>query len=178
MHEAANGIDNSKVEPRNSKNSSISITETLPYNYIDEEKLKEIIFRQTEEVCRELRSKKLYTKTVTIIFKNSNFISYSAQNSFDNPTSNTKEILKKAYEVFENNYKKDEIRLIGVKLSNLTNNKNKQVTLFDNEEEIEKREDSIQETIDSINNRFGKSVIKPASLKLIGESKSKNSYKE
>ena len=32
-------------------------------------------------------------------------------------------------------------------------------------------------TIDEINNRFGKSLIKPASLKIIGESRSKNSYK-
>ena len=169
LHEAANGIDYSKVEVKRSKNQSISISETLPYNYKDPEKLKEIIFRQTEEVTRQLRSKKMYAKTVSIIFKNSNFISYSAQSSLDNPTNNTKEILKLAYEVFDYNYKGDDIRLLGVRLSSLTTNKNEQVSIFNMEDNNE--EDSIQNTIDNINERFGKSVIKPASLKVVGEVK-------
>jgi len=171
LHEASNGIDDSKVETRSSKNQSISISETLPHNYNDRDKLKEIIFRQTEEVTRQLRSRKLYTKTISIIFKNSNFISYSAQTSLDNPTNNTKEILKKAYEVFESNYKDDDIRLLGVRISNLTNNKNEQVSIFNIEDN--KEDDSIQNTIDNINEKFGKSVIKPASLKVVGETRRK-----
>ena len=169
LHEASNGIDNSKVETKSSKNQSISISETLPHNYNDRDKLKEIIFRQTEEVTRQLRSRKLYTKTIGIIFKNDNFISYSAQYSLDNPTNNTKEVLKIAYEVFDSNYKEDPIRLIGVRLANLTNNKTEQVSIFNIEEG--KEEDSIQNTIDNINNKFGNSVIKPASLKVVGESR-------
>ena len=169
LHDASLGIDNSKVETRSSKNQSISISETLPHNYNDRDKLKEIIFRQTEEVTRQLRSKKMYTKTICITFKNDSFISYSAQISLDNPTNNTKEILKTAYEVFDSNYKDDSIRLIGVRLSNLTNNKNEQVSIFNIDEE-NNEEDSIQKTIDNINNKFGKSVIKPASLKVVGES--------
>ena len=172
LHDAANGIDYSKVEVKQSKNQSISISETLPFNYKDPDKLKEIIFRQTEEVTRQLRSRKMYTKTVSIIFKNSNFISYSAQSSLENPTNNTKEILKIAYEVFDSNYKGDDIRLLGVRLSNLTTNKNKQVSIFNIDEE-NKEEDSIQNTIDNINEKFGKSVIKPASLKIVGESRRK-----
>ena len=111
----------------------------------------------------------MYTKTICITFKNDSFISYSAQISLDNPTNNTKEILKTAYEVFDSNYKDDSIRLIGVRLSNLTNNKNEQVSIFNIDEE-NNEEDSIQKTIDNINNKFGKSVIKPASLKVVGES--------
>ena len=172
LHEAAMGKDESRVEIRTSKNQSISLTETLLYDYTDKDKLKEIIFRQTEEVTRELRSKKLYTKTISIIFKNSDFTNYSAQNSFDNSTNNTKEILKMAYKVFEEAYKEDPIRLIGVRLSNLTETKEEQITLF-NMESQEEKDDTIQKTIDDINNKFGSSIIKPASLKLIGESKTK-----
>ena len=166
LYNASRGLDDDKVEVKTSKNQSISVTETLPYNLTDPDKLKEILFRQTEEITRELRSKKLFTKTVAVIFKNSNFISYSAQATLDKPTNNTKEILKKIYEVFDNNYKEDEIRLIGARLANLTNTKEEQISLFD-QEENEEKEDSIQKTIDNINNKFGKSLIKPASLKLI-----------
>lgn len=176
LYNACRGIDTSLVEQTHSKNQSISVTETLLHDYTDKDKLKEVIFRQTEEVTRELRSKNLYTKTVAVIFKNSNFISYSAQSSFNKPTDNTKEILKKLYNVFDENYKEDEIRLIGVRLANLTNEKKEQISLFD--EEKEEKEDSIQKTVDDINNKFGKSIIKPASLKLVGKSKSKKSYLE
>lgn len=166
LYNASRGIDEDKVEVKISKNQSISVTETLPFNLTDPDRLKEILFRQVEEITRELRSKKLYTKTVAVIFKNSSFTTYSAQATLDKPTNNTKEILKKIYEVFDNNYKEDEIRLIGARLANLTSTKEEQISLFD-EEINDEKEDNIQKTIDDINNKFGKSLIKPASLKLI-----------
>ena len=176
LYNACRGIDTSLVEETHSKNQSISVTETMPHDYSDKDKLKEIIFRQTEEVTRELRSKNLYVKTVGVIFKNNNFISYSAQATLNKPTDNTKEILKKIYEVFDNNYKDDEIRLIGVRLANLTKDKTEQISIFDTESR--EKEDNIQKTIDNINNKFGKSLIKPASLELINGKKSKKSYME
>lgn len=178
LYNASRGIDDSKVEKRTSKNQSISVTETLAYNMVDKEKLKEIILRQVEEVARELRKKRLYVKTIGVIFKNSHFESYSAQVTLENSTNNTKEILKTAYQVFENNYKEDEIRLIGVKLSNLIETKKEQISLFSEMEKKDIEEESIQKTIDDINNRFGKSVIKTASLKILGEHETKKKYME
>ena len=169
LKEAANGIDNSKVEKRKSKNKSISTTTTLPHNYKDIDSLKRIILNQVEEITRELRDKKLYAKTVGVIFKNKDFISYSAQETFDKPTDNTKEILNKTYKVLEENYKEDEIRLIGVRLSNLTQEKQEQISLF--EEKKEEGEDILQKTMDKINNKFGKSLINPASFNNISKKK-------
>ena len=169
LKEAANGIDNSKVEKRKSKNKSISTTTTLPHNYKDIDNLKKIILNQVEEITRELRDKKLYAKTVGVIFKNKDFISYSAQETFDKPTDNTKEILYKTYKVLEENYKEDEIRLIGVRLSNLTQEKQEQISLF--EENKEEGEDILQKTMDKINNKFGKSLINPASFNNISKKK-------
>ncbi len=177
LQEAAWGIDNSKVETTNSKNKSISTTETLPFDLDDEEKIKEIIFRQTLEVTHELRSKKLYTKTVAVIYKNKDFISYSAQTKLPNPTDDTKEIYKKILEVFDKSFKREAIRLIGVRLSDLKNTNEKQLSLFDINQEIKKDETNIQKTMDNINKKFGKSIVAPASLKVIGNFKSKHQYK-
>ena len=177
LYNASRGLDEDKVEVKMSKNQSISVSETLPYNTTDRDKLKEILFRQTEEITRELRSKKLYAKTVAVIFKNSSFNTYSAQATLNKPTNNTKEILKKIYEVFDNNYKEDEIRLIGARLANLINTKEEQISLFDEVIEDDK-EENIQKTIDDINNKFGKSIIKPASLELISKSRSKKQFLE
>lgn len=174
LQNAARGIDDSKVEPKKSKNQSISISETLPYNYQDKEKIKEVLFRQTEELSRELRSKEKYTKTIGIILKNKNFVTYSAQVSLAKPTKNTKEILKKIYQLLEDNYRDDEIRLIGVRFASLTDERQEQINLFNIEEvKEEEKEDNIQKTMDNINNKYGKSLIKPASLQLLKDSERK-----
>jgi len=176
LKEAANGIDSSKVEARSSKNESISISETLPYDYYDEEKLREVLFRQTEEVARQLRYKKQYTKTIAVIFKNNGFMSYSAQIGLFNATDKTEEIYKTVCEIFKKNWKQDPIRLIGVRLANLTDKKEKQLSLFDEKNDREE-DDKIQKTLDEINRKYGSTKIAPASLKLLGEQKSKNKYK-
>ena len=55
--DSANGIDYSKVEKSISKTESISTTETLIKDISDKEELKDILFRQTDDVSRQLRKK-------------------------------------------------------------------------------------------------------------------------
>lgn len=175
LHNAAWGIDESSVEKKESKNRSISTTETLPYNYTDKIELKKILFKQVEDITRQLRNKGLYTKTIGIIYKNSNFITNSYQITLDNATNNTKEILNKIIELFENSYNGEEIRLIGVKLSSLTKDNIKQITIF--EEKSSETTDNIQNILDKINNEFNKNIIKPASLKMLEEKEERLSKK-
>lgn len=173
MKDAAWGIDFSSVEPRSDKRDSISTTETLSHDFVDEDKLKEIIFRQTEEVSRQLRRQKEYAKTVAVIFKNNNFINYSAQAKLKVPSNNTKDIYELAIKIFDENYKKDAIRLIGIRLSDFCETKETQLSLFDEEKtKPTTKEDDIQKTIDNINDKFGKGVVAPASLKIISKSNS------
>lgn len=171
LKEAAWGIDNTKVEPRSSKRDSISTTETLTHDYTDEDKLKEILFRQADAVARQLRKQGEYANTVAVIFKNNQFVSYSAQAKLSSPSNNTKEIYLLAAKIFDNNYKKDPIRLIGIRLADFTAKKEEQISLFETEKSTETVEnDEIQKTIDTINNKFGKSLVTSASLKMISKS--------
>ena len=48
-----------------------------------------------------------------------------------NPTNVTKEIYKYACGVLEKGWKRDPIRLIGIRLDNLTTSNDKQISLFD-----------------------------------------------
>ena len=175
LKKASLGLDDSKVTPRSNTTTSISVSETLPYDYTDPDKLKEVLFRQTEEVTRQLRYQKQYAKTVAIIYKNSNFNNYSTQEKLSNPTNSTKTIYKKVVEIFDKNYKADSIRLIGVRLSDFTNTNEHQLSLFDNNEDI--NDDEIQKTIDDINNKFGRAAVMPASFKIIGKNISKRDLK-
>lgn len=178
LKEAAWGIDYSKVETtKTSKNQSISISETLPFDILDKEKIKEVLFRQIQEITRELRQKKLFARTTAIIYKNKNFISYSAQTKLNNPSDNTSEIFKVLINLFEKSFKNEPIRLIGIRLTDLQKTNEKQISIFDTNLE-EKENSKIEKTMDKINNKFGKSLVAPASLKIIGISNSKNKYKK
>ncbi len=165
LKQAAWGIDESKVEERKDKRQSISTTRTLPHDEENSEKLKEVLFMQTEDVCRQLREKKLYASTIAIIYKDKYFKSTTVQEQLENVTDNTKEILKKINSLFEKSYNNIPVRLIGVRLANLTEFKNTQVSLFDIESDDNSKEESIQKTIDKINKKFGSSLIMPASIK-------------
>ena len=169
LKNAAWGIDYSEVNEENyHKNTSISTTETLPFDTTDEEKLKEYLLVHTEKVTRELRDINKFANTVAVIFKNNSFVSYTAQEKVSNPTDDTRQIYKKVIEIFEKNYKNDPIRLIGVRLSDLVETKNEQMNLF---QVIEEKKDNstFQKTIDNINKKFGSDLIMPASLKTIGK---------
>lgn len=165
LKQAAWGIDESKVEERKDKRQSISTTRTLSHDEENREKLKEVLFVQTEDVCRQLREQNLYASTIAIIYKDKYFKSTTVQEQLENTTDNTKEILKKINSLFEKSYNNIPVRLIGVRLANLTKFKNTQVSLFDTEIDDNSKEESIQKTVDKINKKFGSSLIMPASIK-------------
>lgn len=171
LRNASWGIDDSEVNESNyHKNNSISTTQTLKRDTDNVDKLKEYLLLQTEKVTRELREKNKYTNTVAVIYKDRNFNSYSAQEKLSNPTNDTKEIYKKVVEVFEKNFKKEPLRLIGVRLADLSEKKNEQISIFEVEEEKEDNS-TIQKTIDELNKKFGQDLIISASLKAVAKHK-------
>ena len=163
MHEYANGIDFSEVMPRINKNKSVSTTETLPKDVDNIVDLRKILLGQVNRVGRQIRSQKLYAKTIAVIFKTNDFVSYSHQMRVVNPTNVTKEIYKYACDVLEKGWKKEPIRLIGIRLDNLTTSNEKQISLFD--DKLSESDDKIQKVLDNISDKYGDNIIIPASLK-------------
>ena len=163
MHEYANGIDFSEVMPRLSKSKSISTTETLPNDVDNIVDLRKVLLGQANRVGRQARYQHLYAKTIAVIFKTNDFISYSHQMKLVNPTNVTKEIYKYACDVLEKGWKRDPIRLIGIRLDNLTTSNEKQLSLFDDKKD--ENNDKIQEVLDNISDKYGDGIIIPASLK-------------
>ena len=164
LKNSANGIDDSKVEYQESKNQSISTSETLPKNVEDITELKEILFKQTSELSRELREKKKYCNVVAIIYKNSNFETYSKQIKLNNPTDKTEIIYDVILELLEKSWKKDSIRLIGVRLADLCNDCKIQLSIFNQNENSDDGDSTFQKKIDDINRRFGTNSVIPAAM--------------
>lgn len=168
LKNASYGIDESRIEEKKTKSKSISVSETLIYDCVNEDKLEELLFAFVEKTTRTLRTKKQYAKTIAVIFKNNKFETYSAQEKLERPSNSITEIYKIAISIFRKNYKKDPIRLLGFRLADLTEQNDYQMSLFD-KEETKKSSDTVQKTIDNINKKFGKSIVAPASIKLISK---------
>ena len=159
--EASKGIDYSPVVPKSAKNKCISISRTLPYDYTKKEDLEKVLFDEVESVTFDLRRKKLYAKTVAITYRNFLFKNYSHQMTMDNPTDLTNDIYNQVLVLFARSWKEDPIRNIGVRLSDLTDEKKEQMSIFDN---IEKKEVSeVEKVMDEIINKFGRDSLKFAS---------------
>lgn len=165
LKDSANGIDYSKVEKPISKTESISTTETLVRDVSEKSELTEILFRQTDDVARQLRKREKYCNVVAIIYKNSNFESYSKQIKLERATNNTTDIYNVVLHLLEISFRNEPIRLIGVRLSDLSKDRVKQLSLFDKEDEIKTSNDDFQKVVDSLNNRFGHNSVIPASMK-------------
>ena len=120
--------------------------------------------RQADKVGKQARKEGLYASTVALIFKTSDFVSYSHQIKLVNPTNVTEEIYKTCVSILDKGWRGEPIRLIGIRLSDFTHNNSKQISLFDEEKDI--NNDKIQEVLDDITDKFGEGVIIPASLKM------------
>ena len=168
LKNSANGIDDSRVTPRESKTDSISISETLPYDCSDKDKIKEILFRQTDEVTRSLRMQGEFAKTVAITYKNNLFQSYQHQKKLSNPSNSITDIYSVVVDILEESWRDDSIRNIGVRLADFCKDRKEQVSIF--EEVKEEKENPVQNIIDDINKKYGRASVMPASIKKIGRS--------
>lgn len=162
MWEYANGIDESPVEENQEKSKCISISETLPKDIDDITKLKKILFRQSEDLGRQLRSQELYARTVAVTLKTNEFKSYSKQMKLENSTNNSHDIYQLSEKIIEQCYMEEPIINIGLRVTDFTNDRNFQISFF--EDTDIKKEDMIQKTVDEINNKFGSNVIMKAAL--------------
>ena len=130
---------------------------------VNKEKLKKILIKQADRVGKQARKEKLYAKTIALIFKTSDFISYSHQIKIMNPTNVTSEIYQITLEILDKGWRGEPLRLIGIRLSDFTEDNSKQISLFDEEKDV--HNDKIQEIMDSISDKYGDGIIIPASLK-------------
>ena len=159
MWEYANGIDNSEVKYEKEKPKGIGNSVTLPEDISNIEKLEEILLALTEQVTYRLRKQKMLAKVVNVQLRNKDFVDTSHQRKLSNPTASTKEIFCNAKELLEQMYRKGTpIRLIGVRVDDLTDKEEMQISLF-NDGEKNKKQEKLDRTIDQIKEKYGYNFI-------------------
>ena len=155
----ANGIDDSPVisKPRIPKGIGNEIT--LDHDVTNINELYKYLLFLSEKVGQRIRKQNKYARVIVVILKDNNFKKYSHQKKLETPTNNNEEIYNMAKIILREIYDDEKIRLIGIRLDNLTDKKIKQVSIFDKIEE----EKNIDEVVDKLNNKY-KNIIKKATL--------------
>ena len=155
--EYANGIDLSEVNYKQEKPKGIGNSITLPYDYSNIEKLEEVLLALVEQVTYRLRHHELLTNVVNVQIKTNEFKVLSHQRKLDFPTDSTKIIQEMAKKLLKEIYNNVPIRLIGVRVDQLVEKEQRQISLFENtENEKQKKIDSV---LDKIKEKYGYETI-------------------
>ena len=163
MHNFANGIDNSSVERPIPKNQGIGNSVTVPEDMESIDEIKKVVRWLCESVGWRLRKEKKYATTVAVQLKNNAFVNYIHQKKTTNPISSNEDIYEVACQVLKVMWKGDPIRLVGVRVTDFTDQTYEQISLFEKAGNLEKRE-KMQEVMDKINEKYGSYAIMNASL--------------
>ncbi len=151
------GIHNSAVTQYH-ESKSISSENTFEENKTDLDFLMSELVRLTEKISFELRQDKKLTGCVAVKIRYPDFETTSKQVTVPYTCADD-ELIVVAKKLFHQLYKKGQpIRLLGVRLSELTQNAI-QANIFD---DVERKAD-LYKAIDDVKNRFGKLKIKRAS---------------
>ena len=162
----AQGIDHSTVSP-DGKSKSIGSEETLSVDTSDRELLKTYLLKQAEDVGQHLRLKNVKTRTITIKIKHYDFTQFTRSLTLEKPTRSSETIYKTSANLLEKYPLKKKARLIGVSASGLVPGETpKQMSLFNEEQKIDESWEKVDEVVDEITRKFGKSMIKKANLNI------------
>ncbi len=160
MHEYANGIDNSPVYYEREAAKSISSSTVLPYNYHDVVMIHDVIHDLSCEIGRKLRDNKKYASTIGVWIKYNYFEKYSRQLKLDFSISTDEEIYNNACNVFDDLWNHDSgIRSVCVFISGFSDERKKQLSLFDLPSDDDFYNDKLQNVIDEIRDKYGNKVI-------------------
>ena len=159
MWEYANGIDKTEVKYLSEKPKCIGNSVTLPENISRVEQLEEIVLAISEQVAYRLRKEELLANTVNVQLRTKDFIDTSHQGKMKEATNSTKEIYSKAKELLNEMYRKGQaIRLVGVRVDNLVEKEEKQISLFEKDINNEKQE-KLDKVIDELKDKYGYNKI-------------------
>ncbi len=161
MWEYANGIDYSPVKYERELPKSIGNSTTFPKDITNKEKLEQILLALTEQVTFRLRKYNLLANVVNVQLRTNKFENFSHQSRLDFTTANTKNIYEKAKKLLGEMYKKGvSFRLIGLKVDDLVNKDEVQLSFFLKEEDV--KQEKLDKIIDRINEKYGINSVERA----------------
>jgi Nucleotidyltransferase/DNA polymerase involved in DNA repair len=159
--ESANGINKSEVVSDEYAPKGIGNSTTLERDINNLNELNNVLLSLSENVSHSLNKQKKYASVVAVSIKDKFFKTSSHQRKLKNPVNTSKDIFEEAKKLLKELYKSEPVRLIGIRLDNLTDKPYYQVSLF--EDIKEKEEDkSLEKIVTDLKEKYGVSIIRKA----------------
>ena len=157
LYNLSRGIDNRNVTI-DSAIKSISRETTFSKDIDDLKEINRVFVKLTENVCEQMRNDNLFSKTIQIKYRRKDFSTFTRSESLIYATNQTDVVWKTVSELISDHIDNSvtPIRLIGVGLSNFSDNSEVQSDLF------ETPDNTLDTLSDKINTKFGSAALSRA----------------
>jgi DNA polymerase-4 len=154
------GEDDSPVSTH-SEAKSISTESTLDQNTLDRELLSGYLLSQSQSVARQLRRKKVCSRTITLKIKTADFKLHSRSRTLNRPVQSAEQIYQVALDLFHAFSLTQAVRLIGVGAGVLqSENTPVQAELFKDGAQVRDHKwAKVDRAMDAVAERFGEQAV-------------------
>lgn len=154
----ANGIDDSPVIPnREIPQKGVGNSTTIDHDVSSAKEAHMILLALTERVTARLRRMEKFAYIVSVTVTSSEFIRYGHQMKLDSATDSTSEIYGHVCRLFDEVWRGEKIRHLGVSLSELTEECEISMNLFSQDQSESRR--AADSAVDQIREKFGDRAI-------------------
>jgi DNA polymerase-4 len=161
----AGGIDPTPVAPH-SPAKSVSSECTLEEDTCETTALTRCLLEQADEVAAGLRKEGVKARTVVLKIKHADFNLFTRRATFTPPTQSSKVLYRQALRLLDAYRLTQKIRLIGLGATGFVPaDAPRQQELFAATEKAQGGWEKIDQTLETIKSKFGKKVIRRATLK-------------
>jgi len=159
VHNYANGVDESPVDPGSSLvQKGVGNATTIPYDVTTEKEAREILLAICERVGTRLRKLSARAMVCSVTIRNSDLFWYRHQQKLSHPIAATSEIYETSCVLFRAMWRGEPVRQLGVHLAELAEaGAPRQVTLFDRADEAKLK--ALDRTVDRIRGRYGDRAV-------------------
>ena len=163
IYQYSRGLDDSLVKSQPDEAKGFSVETTFNDDIVSLEKIFPILLEQCDVLATRMRRKKKKCTCISVTFRTLDFRNKSHQMKLANATDITDEIYTDARNLFQESWKGQPLRLIGVSLTGLTDDSFEQLSFFEDTSEKERRQ-KLDAALDSIRIKFGNDKVTRASL--------------
>ena len=163
LYRYANGLDDSPVRAEREEAKGFSVETTFEDDIETMEQALPILLSQCDIVASRMRREGKKCTCVAVSFRMLDFRNKSHQRKLENPTDVTEEIFQNVKTLFQESWKGQPLRLIGVALTGLTEDEYEQMSLFE-DPSVKEKQRKMDEALDSIRRKFGNDKITRASI--------------
>ncbi len=144
---------------------SVGHSVTCPHDLTSMEEIHRVLLALSEEVSRKLRKEHLYACCICLVLKDNTLSSKEHQCRLEEPTRGVREMMQAMDRLLLQSCRFPRpVRMVGIRVSALVREEEYAQTSLYLDAQLREKEECINQKVDLLRERYGKSVIQRASL--------------